>query len=206
MGENQRVIFVENLKGYMAQRGIAQSDIVSELGYSASTVSDWVTGKKYPRVDAMQKLADFIGIQISDLTTDHSPTQYVSTGRRLEQLLEASNISYDEELARQLGTDMYGLETWLEGSRTPTFEELTRAARVFGVTLATVRGETKEIVREAQDDDVWAEREALRRDPDRRALLDLARHGPAKSVRQVAALIDALKATNPDFYDGDDPA
>ena len=27
-----------------------------------------------------------------------------------------------------------------------------------------------------------------------------------QDVKQVAALIDALRATNPDFYDGDDPA
>lgn len=134
MSENQRVIFASNLTRYMNLRGIAQSDIVMELGVSASTVSDWVKGKKYPRVDAMQKLADYLGVLISDLTTDH------------------------ESKSGDSATDP------------------------------------------------WAEREALRRDPDRRALLDLAEHGPSKDVRQVVALIDALRATNPDFYDGDDPA
>jgi len=49
-------------------------------------------------------------------------------------------------------------------------------------------------------------REELADDPDRRALLNLARYGSAQDVKQVAALIDALRATNPDFYDGDDPA
>lgn len=56
------------------------------------------------------------------------------------------------------------------------------------------------------DDDPWALREELRRDPDRKALLKLARNGSAQDVRQAMALIDALRATNPDFYDGDDPA
>ena len=49
-------------------------------------------------------------------------------------------------------------------------------------------------------------REELAEDPDRKALLNLARYGSAQDVKQVAALIDALRATNPDFYDGDDPA
>lgn len=49
-------------------------------------------------------------------------------------------------------------------------------------------------------------RDRIRRDPNRRMLLSLAEHGSARDVRQVVALIDALKATNPDFYDGDDPA
>lgn len=134
MSENQRIIFANNLSRFMSRRGIVQADIVAALGVSASTVSDWVTGKKYPRVDAMQKLADYLGVLISDLTTDSASTN---------------------------AQEQY---------------------------------------------DAWAEREALRRDPDRRALLDLAKNGSASDVRQVAALIDALRATNPDFYDGDDPA
>lgn len=54
--------------------------------------------------------------------------------------------------------------------------------------------------------EVWELREAARRDPDRRVLLKLAQNGTAQDVRQAVALIDALRATNPDFYDGDDPA
>ena len=41
-------------------------------------------------------------------------------------------------------------------------------------------------------------REELAEDPDRKALLNLARYGSAQDVKQVAALIDALKKTNPD--------
>ena len=53
---------------------------------------------------------------------------------------------------------------------------------------------------------VYQTREELADDPDRKALLNLARYGSAQDVRAVASLIDALRATNPDFYDGDDPA
>ncbi|MGX8706274.1 MAG: helix-turn-helix domain-containing protein [bacterium] len=59
---------------------------------------------------------------------------------------------------------------------------------------------------EEREEDAFVLREEYRRDPNRRLLLSLAKHGSAKDVRQVAAIIDALKATNPDFYDGDDPA
>ena len=67
---SQRETFVRNLGTYMRIRGIDQSDIVSALGITASTVSDWVNGKKYPRVDAMQRLADYLGVLLSDLTSD----------------------------------------------------------------------------------------------------------------------------------------
>ena len=72
MSTNQRIVFVNNLCHYMQMRGVDQSDIVVALGISASTVSDWVNGKKYPRVDAMQKIADYLGVLLSDLTTEHS--------------------------------------------------------------------------------------------------------------------------------------
>lgn len=70
MGANQRIVFVNNLQHYMNARHVDQSDIVAALGYSASTVSDWVNGKKYPRVDAMQRLADYLGVLLSDLTME----------------------------------------------------------------------------------------------------------------------------------------
>lgn len=72
MSTNQRIVFVNNLCHYMQMRGVDQSDIVTALGISASTVSDWVNGKKYPRVDAMQKIADYLGVLLSDLTTEHT--------------------------------------------------------------------------------------------------------------------------------------
>lgn len=73
MPENAREVFVENLTRLMRERGIDQSAIASSLGLTASTVSDWVNGKKYPRVDSMQRLADFFGVPMSALTIQQSP-------------------------------------------------------------------------------------------------------------------------------------
>ena len=69
---DQRQVFVQNLKNFMKNRGVEQADIVAELGITASTVSDWVKGKSYPRVDAMQKIAEFLGVKISDLTSEEN--------------------------------------------------------------------------------------------------------------------------------------
>ena len=69
-GNEAREVFKKNLNYYMKKRGLEQADIVAELGITASTVSDWVNGKKYPRVDAMQRLADFLGVRMSQLQED----------------------------------------------------------------------------------------------------------------------------------------
>lgn len=111
MNENQRIVFVKNLQHYMNLRGIDQSDIVSTLGYSASTVSDWVTGKKYPRVDSMQKLADYLGVLISDLTMESSILANTldpvfgydtPTARRLREIGEALVTTPSDPVEREL--------------------------------------------------------------------------------------------------------
>lgn len=67
-----REIFKKNLNHYMELRGIDQAYIVEHLNLTASTVSDWVNGKKYPRVDAMQRLADLLDVTMAALTSDLS--------------------------------------------------------------------------------------------------------------------------------------
>ena len=76
MPENTREIFVRNLRYFMEMRGITQADICRELNISSSTASDWCSGKKYPRIDKMQRLADLLGVVLSSLTTENGPEEY----------------------------------------------------------------------------------------------------------------------------------
>lgn len=71
---NARDIFQKNLQKYMDIRHATQADIVSALHITASTMSDWYLGKKYPRVDSMQRLADFLDIPMTALTGSDPPT------------------------------------------------------------------------------------------------------------------------------------
>jgi len=85
MPDFAREIFVRNLKYFMEARGISQADICRELDRSSATVSDWCSGKKYPRIDAMQKLADLLGVKFSALTTENGPKDFEDQ-ERLEAL------------------------------------------------------------------------------------------------------------------------
>ena len=87
MPDNAREIFVKNLRYLMAERGITQADICRELNVSSATASDWCNGNKYPRVDAMQKLADLLGVLFSTLTTENGIRDYEDQ-KRIEVLHE----------------------------------------------------------------------------------------------------------------------
>ena len=60
-------VFASNLKRYMEVKGKSRNDISEALGISYFTVSDWVNGKKYPRMDKVEMLANYFGVQKSDL-------------------------------------------------------------------------------------------------------------------------------------------
>lgn len=67
ISQEQKNIFAQNLNRLLNEKGKTQSDLVTYFGITASTVSDWCNAKKFPRVDKIQKLADYFGIKKSDL-------------------------------------------------------------------------------------------------------------------------------------------
>jgi transcriptional regulator with XRE-family HTH domain len=60
-------IFASNLKKYMALNEKSRTDISKALGISYYTITDWVNGKKYPRMDKIEMLAQYFGVSKSDL-------------------------------------------------------------------------------------------------------------------------------------------
>ncbi|MDD6275492.1 MAG: helix-turn-helix transcriptional regulator [Clostridia bacterium] len=66
-------IFASNLKRYMALQGKSRRDVCEALGFSYYTFSDWVNGKKYPRMDKVEMLANYFGVLKSDLIEDNAP-------------------------------------------------------------------------------------------------------------------------------------
>ena len=85
MSDTARETFVKNLRHLMEAKGISQADISRELDVSSATASDWCTGKKYPRIDVMQRLADLLGVRYSTLVTENGLVDFEDQ-RRLEAL------------------------------------------------------------------------------------------------------------------------
>lgn len=63
-------IFSRNLRRYIEKSGRTQKEIAEEVGVGQSTFTDWVKGRIYPRMDKVEKLANYFGIQKSDLVED----------------------------------------------------------------------------------------------------------------------------------------
>lgn len=70
MCPQNKIVFSKNLKEYMNRSGRNRNQMVNDLGVSYSTLTDWINGKKYPRIDKIDMLAEYFGISKSDLIED----------------------------------------------------------------------------------------------------------------------------------------
>lgn len=60
-------IMSNNIKKFMERRGIDRNKLVDDLDLKYTTVSDWINGKTYPRIDKIEMLANYFGIEKADL-------------------------------------------------------------------------------------------------------------------------------------------
>jgi transcriptional regulator with XRE-family HTH domain len=59
--------FAKNLSYYLSINGRNQKEVAEYLGVAQSTFNEWANAKKYPRIDKIEKLANYFGILKSDL-------------------------------------------------------------------------------------------------------------------------------------------
>jgi len=65
-------VFAKNLRHLMSINNLTRYQMCEALGVSYSTFSDWVNGSKYPRIDKIEMMANYFGVQKSDLIEDKS--------------------------------------------------------------------------------------------------------------------------------------
>ena len=69
MANNQ---FAEMLKYYLMMNGKTQTDLVNDLGYDKSTVSNWCAGLRVPKVDVIIDIAKYLHVDVGDLIVDNT--------------------------------------------------------------------------------------------------------------------------------------
>lgn len=99
-------IMAKNIKRLMELNNVTQTDICNALKFKPSTFSDWVNAKTYPRIDKIEMLANYFGVEKSDLVEDRSgsnsnyiPDHFETVTDAMEFILRvpvvANNCGYD---------------------------------------------------------------------------------------------------------------
>lgn len=67
-----RKIVAKNLSNLLNKHGITQTELARRLKLPEASVRSWVNANKYPRIQNVQKLADYFGVSRSDILEDKS--------------------------------------------------------------------------------------------------------------------------------------
>ena len=65
-------IMAKNIQHYLDLKGIDRNEMCRDLGFKYTTVSNWLQGVKYPRIDKIEIMARYFGITKADLVEGHS--------------------------------------------------------------------------------------------------------------------------------------
>ena len=103
-------IMAKNIQYYMDLHGKTRTDMCNALGVKYTTFTDWVKGNAYPRIDKIELMANYFGIEKSDLVEnrENKKTDTLSLkdqkdiARRLDDTLEAlknpDGLMFDGEI------------------------------------------------------------------------------------------------------------
>lgn len=81
-------VMSKNIKKYLKLNNKTRQELSSDLNISYSTVSDWVNGVNYPRIDKIELMANYFGISKSDLVEDEKDKE-IDVERIVSDLLNA---------------------------------------------------------------------------------------------------------------------
>ena len=72
MIENRRVMG-NNIQRHLDKIGMDRKEFARRMGFPYSSVTDWINGKTYPRIDKIEKMAAFFGVDKADLVEEGRP-------------------------------------------------------------------------------------------------------------------------------------
>ena len=116
-----KITMSNNLKRYLKINNITRSQLSESLGISYSTISDWINGKAYPRIDKIEMMANYFGINKSDLVEEKANQKEIDIANIVNDLMD--NLNSNQAL-------MYSGEPMDEVTKELVRASIEQAARI----------------------------------------------------------------------------
>ncbi len=127
-----------NLKFYVNKSNKSRAEICKDLNFAYSTFTEWINGRKYPRIDKIELLANYFGIEKSDLIEERDKIDK-TIGLKAKLLREARHITR-VELSQELGISVDELSWYEEGWREIPPEVLEAISKYFDIDVKELSG------------------------------------------------------------------
>lgn len=105
MPEDLRKVFAKNLTKLLKENDITQLWIADKMGVSSSTVSDWCSGNKAPRMDKIQRLAELLNVPVPVLTSSAISEEELQDRDRLQALHEDPRLGMLFDRVRKMRSE-----------------------------------------------------------------------------------------------------
>lgn len=106
-------VFSENLKRVRTEKGMTQDVLAEKAGTSKQVLSRYENGLRVPQISMVQRLADALGVSLTDLSGDEPAPARPDLRKAWVMLSEGERVLTDEQLnllynvAHQMRPDVY---------------------------------------------------------------------------------------------------
>ena len=80
-------LFSHNLNVYMNRYGYNQTTLANKIGVGITTVSDWVHGRKFPRIGKLDQLTELFHCKRSDLLEKYTTEESIANEETMNRLM-----------------------------------------------------------------------------------------------------------------------
>ena len=97
---NNKNVFATNLNNLMVAQNKSRKDLSDALGISYFTITAWVNGTKYPRMDKVEMLANYFGVLKSDLIEEkeRKSTEEEGLSEQKKALIQFANMVPEDKV------------------------------------------------------------------------------------------------------------
>lgn len=130
------------LRQKIEESGKTQKDIANSAGITTAALANYLNGSRSPQLEVAKKLCDACGydlifvkkgsINVDTKIEDKKPKKSTNVDIDIDGAIELSNTPAPR-LAQLMGVSAATLDTWQNGTATPTLEQLVN---LFNLTVA----------------------------------------------------------------------
>lgn len=127
---------MNRIKELRKSHGLSQTELARETGISNQAVSFYENGKRQPKIETWQKLADYFNVSTSYLMGLNSN----DFGNKIKELRIKNGLSQGD-LAKVTGLTRQAISNYENNERTPNDKIWQKLADCFNVSIPYIRGE-----------------------------------------------------------------
>ncbi len=92
----------KKIKDLLYSKKMSQGDLADKLGITRQSLSIWMTSKRMPKIENLEKIADILEVPLSTLLEEATESYHGTTDKNLQhkvELLEEKNKIFELEIS-----------------------------------------------------------------------------------------------------------